>query len=156
MRNRSSTDQDFNLWVLLNQVNDTIYKARQKELKPYSISSRKAAVLFIIQAIGNKATPAKIGRWLLRESQSISELLTRMENEGLVRRTNDLGRRNLVRITLTEKGRQVYYQSTERKSFHRILSSLSKEQHRQLRLCLKILREKALEELGIEYRALFP
>jgi len=79
-----------------------------------------------------------------------------MAREGLVRKTKDLDRKNLIRVTLTEKGREAYYQSTARKSIQRILSSLSEEQKQQLGLLLEELRNKALEELGLGHKLPFP
>ncbi len=67
MNTLSTTDRDYNLWVLLHQAKDAVFKARQKELSQYGISAMEAAALFIIQAIGNKPTPAEISRWIFRE-----------------------------------------------------------------------------------------
>ena len=52
------------------------------------------------QVIGYRVTPAEISRRLLRESHSISQILNRMENKGLVRWVKDLERKNLVRLIL--------------------------------------------------------
>ena len=89
--------------MLLNQATDATLRARQKELDRYGISAAQAAVLFIIQAIGEKATPAEITRWLFREPHSVSGMLSRMEKQGLVRKVKDLDGKNLVRIAMTEK-----------------------------------------------------
>jgi len=150
MQDFSSADEDYNLWVLLSQAADAMLRARQKELDRYGISAVQAAALFIIQAIGDRATPAEITRWLLREPHTITELLNRMENEGLVTKTKDLERKNLVRVSITDKGHQAYQQSTKRKSIHKVMSSLSEEERQQLRSYLERLRNKALGELTTE------
>ena len=149
-------DEDYELWVLLHQTTDAISKARGKELTKYRISQMQAAVLFIVDVLGNKATVSEIARWLLREPHSVSGLVTRMEREGLVRKVSDLHRKNLVRVAITEKGRQAYYQSTKRESIHRIISSVTKQKRQRLALCLRTLRDTALEEFGIDYRPPFP
>jgi len=156
MKKPSPPDEDFNLWVLLLQARDTIFNARQKELHPYNISASQAAVLFSIQSIGDKATPAEISRWVFREPHSICEMLSRMEEKGLVRKVKDLGRKNLVRIMLTKKGHEVYRKSTRREFICKIMSSLSEKERQQLRSCLQTLRNKALKELGIEREIPFP
>ena len=156
IKNFSSADQDYNLWVLLQQVGHAAFKARQKELNQYGISNMQAMVLFVIQAIGNKATPAEISRWVFREPHSVSGLLSRMEKDGLVRKVKDLGRKNLVRVALTEKGQQVYHQSTKIKSIRKVISSLSEEERRQLGSCLETLRNEAFKELGVERKPPFP
>ena len=143
-----STDQDYNLWVLLNQTTEAILKARQKELDQYNISTIKAAALLVIETIGHKPTPTEISRRLLRRPHSVSGLLSRMEKQGLVRQVKDLDRKNLVRVELTEKGHEAYYQSTKRESICQIMSSLSKKKRQQLISSLQILRDKALKRLA--------
>jgi len=147
MKNFSSTDRDYNLWVLLNQARDAVLKARQKELQRYNISASRAAAVFVIEAIGDKARPAEISRKLFREPHTISGLLSRMEKKGLVRRLKDLDKKNLIRVVLTKKGREAYHQSTKRESIHQIMSSLSEEQQQQLASSLQTLRDAALKWL---------
>jgi len=149
-------DQDYELWVLLAQVREVMFKARQKELQRYNLSPRQSAVLFIIHAIGDKVTPAEISRWLLRESQSVSEILSRMEKQGLLRKVKNLDRKNLVGVELTEKGIEAYNQSLRRESIHRIVSYLSDEERRQLYAILNTLRDGVLREAGNELRTPFP
>ena len=151
-----SVDEEYSLWVLLSQAADATAKARQKELDRYGISTVEAAVLFTIQAIGDTATPAEISRWLLRESHTVSELLSRMEKDGLVSKTKDLDRKNLVRVTITEKGREAYDHSTKWNSVRRLMSSLSEGERRQLRSYLERVRDRALKELRRDYTPPFP
>jgi len=70
-----------------------------------------------------------------------------MEKEGLVRKVNDLDRRNLISVAITEKGEAVYQRSRDSNVIHEILSSLSQEQQDNLRPCLETLRNRAVEEL---------
>ena len=153
---KSSNDQDYRLWVLLNQVRDAVLKARQKELNQYNISASQAAVLLVIEAIGPKATPAEISRRVFRKPHSVSGILSRMEKKGLVRRLKDLDRKNLTRVVFTEKGREAYYQSTKRESIRQIMSSLPEEERKQLTSSLQTLRDKALGELGVRRPLPFP
>ena len=156
MKEFQHADQDYNLWWLLLLMRRIMYKARARELFQYGITPEQAAILFIVQAIGEKATPAEISRWLFREPHSISGLLARMEKEGLVRKVKDLDRKNLVRVVITEEGQQAYQQSTKRESIHKIMSSLSEEDHQQLRSYLEVLQNKALQELGVNHKPPLP
>lgn len=156
MPNNSSEDRDYNLWVLLHQTRDATYNAREKELRQYGISPMEAAVLFIIQAIGDEATPAEISRWLFRKQHSVTALLVRMEKRGLVKKTRDLARKNMVRVTITEKGTQAYSNSANRDSIHKTMSTLSEEEHRQLSASLLKVRDVALKEIKIDYELPFP
>jgi DNA-binding MarR family transcriptional regulator len=151
-----SADEDYNLWVLLRQTRDAMVKAREKELEKYGISSIQAAVLFNVQAIGPEATPAEISRRLVREPHSVSGLLNRMEKQGLITRVKDLPKRNMVRVSLTEKGREAYELSTKRFSMHDTMSVLSEVEQSQLWSMLEKLRDKALKLAGIGHELPFP
>jgi len=156
MEDISPVDRDYELCILLGQTRDAICKARKRELEQYSVLPEQALVLFIIQAIGNEATPAEISRWLFREPHSVSGILERMKKDGLVRKAKDLHRKNLIRVMLTEKGQQAYNQSLKRKSIHQIMSSLSEEERQQLRSYLERLRSEALKHLVSRRKILFP
>ena len=156
-RARTDADRDFELWSLLHQARDAIARARENELRQADISMIKAAVLFFVKSMDGPATPAKISRYLFREPHTISGLLDRMENQGLVRRVHDLQRKNLVRIEVTEKGDEFYRKTREkRKIISRIMSTLSEEERDNLRVYLEKLRNRALKEIGVKTKLPFP
>lgn len=152
----TSVDGYFELWVLLHQTRDTIYSAREKELRRYGITTMEAGALFIIQKIGKGATPAEISRWMLRKPHTTSGLLNRMEKKGLILQTKDLARKNMIRVSITKKGKQAYKDSTQRESIHRILSTLSEEERHKLKSYLQTLRDRALEDINIDCELPFP
>lgn len=146
-------DKDFGLWLLLIRTKDTIHRARHEELWQVGISSNtEAGILFLVQCLGDRATPAEISRYLFRRSHGISTLISRMEKKGLVRKSKDLARKNLVRVEMTEEGRQAYKCAAKLISIHHIMSSLSEDERRQLSLLLAKLCDKASEELGIDIK----
>ncbi len=149
-------DENFNLWILLNHVNDLVEKAREKELRKKDISYREAAALLIIKAIGNGATPAKISRWLFREPHTISELISRMEKRGLVKKVKDMDRKNLVRVALTAKGERAFAQSTKRNAIENIIGRLPEEERKQLKSSLERLRDIALRQLRVSFKPPYP
>ncbi len=151
-----SNNRDYALWTLLAQARHILYQARQRELKGVGISGTQARALFTIQAIGDRATPAEISRWMGRRPHSTSDLLSRMEKQGLVKKTNDLGRRNLIRVSLTEKGHQAYRQSVKVEPIHRVMSILSPEEHKQLTSLLRRVRDKAIQEFDPDHRRPIP
>ena len=75
-----------------------------------------------------------------------------MEKEGLVKKVNDLDRKNLVRVELTVRGQKVYNHAFKRAVIHRIMSSLSEEEGQQLSSCLEKLRSSTFSELGLKKR----
>jgi DNA-binding MarR family transcriptional regulator len=117
----------------------------------------QAAVLVFVKNSKEPVIPAHISRWLFREPHTISQLLMRMEKQGLVKRTRDLEKKNWVRITLTEKGEAAYKHQTEMRVISKILSILSPEECNKLGASLKKLRDEAVKELDARPRHLpFP
>ncbi len=146
----SSVDEDQELWVLLIRARDAISRVRQKELDSYGIFARQSAALYFIGLLGEKATPTKISRDLFRARSSVSELLVRMENDGLLRKEKDSATKKQLKIVLTEKGREAYHNASKRESIKEIMSVLSEQERKQLQSCLHKLWSKALEKLGKE------
>jgi DNA-binding MarR family transcriptional regulator len=149
-------DEDYELWWLVSQARDAILRAREKELMQYGVSAIQSMVLFTIQAIGHRATPAEISRWLFRQPHGVSSLLSRMEKDGLVERIKDLDRKNMVRIALTKKGYKAYRDSTRRDSIHRIMSLIPEKERRQLKSRLLKIRDITLKELRIDSKLPYP
>ena len=151
MQNSSEINKDHRLWLLLYQVRDIMLSAREKELrKQVGITPEQSQILTVVNAIGNEATPAEISRWTFHRPHTISGILNRMEKAGLVKKSKDLPKKNMVRITITERGQQAYKKSLEAGSISRIMSALSEEKHQQLRSCLEALREKGITEIGFD------
>ena len=138
---KARKDEDYEILALLDRTQGVISKSRSKEL---GISPIEATVLSAIEHITTEAIPAEISRRVFRQPHGVCTLLQRMEHKGLVKRDKNLGRKNLVRVTMTEKGQHCYYMLTRGESIHRIMASLSEEEHQQLRSCLQKLHDKAL------------
>ena len=143
-------DTDHDLWVLLAHTRYAVYRNREKELQRYGVSPEQVGVLFVVQALGNRATPSEISRLILRQPHTVSALIERMADKGFVEKVHDLDRKNLVRVSLTEKGKKVYEYSTRRGPIHRIMGVLSSEEKVQLRKLLEKVHAQARKELGLE------
>ena len=96
-------DEYFMLWILIAQNRDAILRARERDYARFGISNERRAVLYIIQNNGGRATPVEIASDLFRELHSVTEMLKRMEADGLIRRHKGSGR-SRVEVTLTAKG----------------------------------------------------
>jgi DNA-binding MarR family transcriptional regulator len=151
MKRRSAqpVDKDYQLWIMLEQARAAMLTAREKELAKYDTSAMKAAVLFIADSIGSEATPAEISRWILRRPHTVSGILDRMEKDGLINKTKDLERKNMVRVTLTERGKKALQQSGKRESIRRSLTSLSEGEKKELYIALEKIRDRALKVAAI-------
>lgn len=141
-------EQEFKLWLMLEQAHSAIFAAREKDLTQYGTSPMKAAVLFIVQSIGREATPAEIARWILRKAHTVSGLLDRMEKDGLITKAKNLPKKNLVRVTMTEKGKKTLRNTMKRESIRRIFTAIPQKDRQQLYAQLEKLREKGLKLSG--------
>jgi DNA-binding MarR family transcriptional regulator len=152
----SSNDEDQDLWLLFTHARYAVFRAREKELQRYGVSPEQVGVLFVVQALGNKATPAAISRHIIRQPHTVSALVDRMSRRGLVKKVKDLDRKNLVRVVMTEKGKKTYDVSTKRGPIHRILGTLGPEEKTQFRSSLEKILAKARKEIGLDQDDLPP
>jgi len=144
------------LWQAFTRTHHVISKVRQKELRQHGMTVNQAAILFTVLRLKGHATPAAISRQMFWELHTVSEQLKRMEAKGLIRKVRDLGRRNLIRVEVTEKGVEVYRRSARRRSARETMSALTEEEQLQLWGLLSKLRVKALHELGVRGPDPFP
>jgi DNA-binding MarR family transcriptional regulator len=141
-------DEYFSLFVLLAQTKEAILRARQVEYTPYGISNERRGLLWVIQSYGGQATPSQISHRFFRELQSITEMLKRMENDGLVTRHQGSGRAKTA-VRLSEKGLETLRQSMHNETDKRLFSVLTPEERDQLAASLGKLRQQAMAELGV-------
>jgi DNA-binding MarR family transcriptional regulator len=142
-------DDYYNLWLLLSQTRSAIFKVRHKKVGQY-LHPNQAAALVSIWTLDGQITPGARARRLFLEPHTVSELINRMQRKGLVTKQKDRERGNVVRIKITEKGRDVCKRAVGQSLIHHFMSKLSEEQREKLRESLTILYNEALAELGIE------
>jgi MarR family transcriptional regulator, organic hydroperoxide resistance regulator len=152
----SAEDEDQDLWLLLTHARYAIFRAREKELQRYGVSPEQVGLLFVVQALGNKATPAALARHIIRQPHTVSALVDRMARRGLVKKVKDLDRKNLVRVVMTEKGKKTYDVSTKRGPIHRIFATMTTEEKRVFRKQLEKLLATARKEIGLDRDELPP
>ena len=141
-----SSDEYFMLWVLIAQTRDGILRARERDYARYGISNERRAVLYMIENNGGSATPVEIARDLFRELHSITEMLKRMEKDGLIERYKGTGR-----------SKDIFNQSLHIETDERVFSVLSAKERKNLASTLFKLRSRVLEDLGIpEWHLNFP
>lgn len=154
MAQQIKTDKDYTLLTSLLQVSDILFKIRERELLSQNLSAPAAEILFLVDAMGENVTPAKITRMMLREPHSVSGLLVRMEKHGFIKRTKDMERKNHIRITLTAKGERALKQVMKLEGTTDIIARLSTEQQKQLKATLTALKEAGKKELHLSPKAL--
>jgi DNA-binding MarR family transcriptional regulator len=146
----STEDQDQDLWLLLTHTRYAVFRAREKELQRYGLSPEQASLMFVVIGMGNKATPAALSRYLLRQPHTVSALVDRMVKKGLVKKVKDLERKNLVRVVITEKGQHAYELTTKRGPIHRIMNTLKKDEKQEFSTYLEKIYTEARKEIGMD------
>jgi DNA-binding MarR family transcriptional regulator len=145
---KSTADSDYELWTMIIHATDLIYDIREKELARYGITPRQAGILTVLDDFGGNVKLADIAQVSNREPNSISTLVQRMERNGLVTKQRDQQRKNVIRVSLTSKGEEVLPLVSNRRSLHRIFSSLSDEEIAQVKASLNKLMARGLLELN--------
>lgn len=151
--NKDDLLDSYRLFTLLRQTADSVYKAREIELKKYNLSPEQAAALVCIRSLDNKATPAELSRWLFRKRNSITILLNRMQKLDLIKKMVNKDRKNSITIRLTEKGLDAYKKSIEFQTFYHITKVLPEKKRKQLWLLLQTVRLKVFEDLQLDVDA---
>ena len=149
MAQNITADKNYTLVAQFMQVADIIVKVRERELLPQNLSATAAEILFLVNAMGKDVTPAKITRMMLREAHSVCGILKRMEAHGLIKRTKNMERKNLIRVTLTARGEKALDRAMKLDGTTHVISRLTADQQRQLKATLAALKEAGLKELRL-------
>ena len=141
-------DEYFQLWVLLAQTKDAISRLRERDYAQYGINNERRAILYILHNNGGHAKPVDIARELFRELHSVTEMIKRMEEAGLVTRHKGSGR-SKVEVRLTDHGRDILEKSHDSEPDRRVFSTLKKAERERLAKLLWKVRTAVLKDLGI-------
>jgi hypothetical protein len=85
----------------------TLFSPEGLYLYEHNINISWSAILLMVKALGDRATPISIGRCLLRDRHTVSELLDKMESDGLVKKIRDLDRKNRTHTERSQDLREI-------------------------------------------------
>ena len=148
MKSPTREDEIHDTWNLLAHTYRLIGKLWNKELSEYGFSREQALVLITVKALGDNATPYRISRFQVQEHNTVSDIINRMVKKGLVTKVRVSDGRSRVKVKLTERGQEAFHRALERDTLTRIIGALPENKLGQLKSCLEILRDKALNEIG--------
>ena len=120
------------LWLLMGKIHHKRILLRQNELRDYNIPTRQLYMLHLIRDLGSKTTISEIAKTVERKVDVISRQLANMEREGLIKRTKATPKSRLLKIELTDKGRDLAKISGKSKIMDKIISVLNTEERQQL------------------------
>ena len=140
-------------FILFVQTADTVLKYADASFYKVGLSVIRFVVLRVLAANGGTMTPSEIAQWTLRERHSITTLVNRLEQDGLVTTERSSRDKRCVDVTLTDKGREVLSQAVPvaRAIVNQVMSSISQDDVALLEKWLRVLRQNA--HYGLEHVA---
>ena len=95
-------------WGLLYTASAIVRKATERALAQWNITLPQAIVLLRVIEAQEPVPITRLARFLLQESPSVTTLVDRMCEGGLVERVKDPRDRRKALVRLTDRGRQVH------------------------------------------------
>ena len=149
-------EKEYDTWILLSRVYHMIAKLRRLELAKYNVQPVQAYILFILHALGGETSPTELARYAYEHKSAISDILIRMEKQGLITKTKKIIGNGRVKVKLTEKGEEALRLSSEREFLRKVMSGLTPEKTEQLESCLELIRDNAIKLLDIQEKQIVP
>lgn len=144
------TEEDFRLWRYLGHTSYAISRLRELELAQFGLTQEQAYVLDILNVSGGSTTIGDIMHMTLRPHNTISTLVARMAQRGLVDKRQSPEDKRKYEIVMTRKGRELFKKVT-RNSITMVFSGLSIEDKRALGSILSRVLSRAYEMSGKEF-----
>jgi DNA-binding MarR family transcriptional regulator len=154
VRISKKNDQDINLYILLDQTDSIITNAIELEIKHLRMTQPQVRVLTMLSREDRPVTIDELANWTLKEFNSVSTLINRMEKKGLIKKVKKAGELKTY-VILTEKGSNLYHKQVTERSIHLTFDKLTSEEKQQLDLILKKLRDTTRDLMGLDYRPPF-
>jgi DNA-binding MarR family transcriptional regulator len=120
-------------------------RARNLELATIGLNMPQALVLYYLKTSKEPMTPMKLSRLMHRQPHTVSQLVHRMETQGLVSTKRDMKSKNWVRVSLTKKGEEAAKGWVTATKVPDIMGSLSKEEADALYRATQKLHDRGLE-----------
>jgi MarR family transcriptional regulator for hemolysin len=140
--NTSDTAAETEEWRRLYEASALLRKETDRALAPLSITVAQAYLLAVLDVVGRPLPVTALARAMLQESPSVTRLIDRMSNRGLVKRLSDPTDRRRSLVAATERGKRIFealrrpaketseeafgvLSPRERSTFHRLLLKFS-------------------------------
>jgi DNA-binding MarR family transcriptional regulator len=150
MKTEFEISKGHQLLALLGTTLNALLKARRKELETSGITIAQTWVLWGLKVRGEPLTVAEISQFIDRSHLTTSQLLKRMEKDGLIVRKKGPQSNGPVKIMTTKKGKEIlHYANKRHKLLDEITASLSPNEVQNLSSYLKKLRESAIGKAAV-------
>jgi len=151
---RKANDPRIVLYGLLDSTRETISKAIDLELAQYQMSAPQVKIMHLLAQSDNGITLDSLAYTTVRELNSISTLVSRMQKKGLVEKDRTPEDQKIY-VKLTDKGKDIYNNTVTEQSIYLIFDALSVEEKKEFGALLTKLLSKARNLLGLDYKPPF-
>jgi DNA-binding MarR family transcriptional regulator len=154
IRTIKKNDPEINLYILLDQTDSIVTNAVELEIKHLRITQPQVRVLTMLSSENRPVTIEELANWTLKEFNSVSTLVNRMETKGLVKKIKKEGDLKTY-IALTAKGSDLFLKQVTERSIHLIFSKLTDQEKKLFDATLRKIRDTTRDLLGLDYRPPF-
>lgn len=151
-KRNENLEEDYRLWLMFVSAHDLMVRCREAELSEFGVTFPQYRVLQILYINEEPLNQADIARQLFREPHSVSSILKRMEEAGLIIKEQDSERKNSYKILMTEKGMDVYEKGQKKDFPSKLFKVLSKEEKVMMQKFLSHLCEISVKKLNNDSR----
>jgi len=137
-------------WKAIYQAYNAIFKLAELTLLPHSLSLPQLYLLSVLKKAGGILTTGEISRVVVRQSQTMTGIVDRLEEPGLVERVFDRRDRRKVWVRLTEKGERKLEEAfpVASRLAEELSSALSDQELQDLQTKMGKLRGVAMDRLA--------
>lgn len=139
MEKQTLFELNFEVWLLIADLQHKMALIRGKELSEHGITPRQMHILRLIDALGPKARLSTIAKAVERKIDVVSRQAAAMEKDGLIARVKDHPKSRLLSLKLTERGRELLKISRYSDGMNKISSVLTENELLQVDVLLKRL-----------------
>jgi len=137
-------------WTTIYQAYNAIFKLTELTLLPHSLSLPQLHLLCVLKKGGGILTTGEIGRAMVKASQTITGLVDRLEEPGMVERVFDRRDRRKTWVRLTDKGERKLSEAfpVANRLAEEISAVLTDQELQDLQTKVEKLRSAAMEKLA--------
>jgi MarR family 2-MHQ and catechol resistance regulon transcriptional repressor len=137
-------------WEAIYQAYNAVYKLTELALLPHSLSLPQLHVLSVLKGAGGSLTTGEISRAIVRQSQTMTGVVDRLEEPGFVERVFDRRDRRKTWVRLTEKGERKLEEAFPVATglTEELFSALSAQELGQLQATVEKLGRAAMDRLA--------
>ena len=129
---------------LLYSASAILRRAFDQALAPRGITALQASVLAFLDEVGHPITISQLARLLILESPSVTTMVDRLSERGLVERTRDPKDRRKTLVRFTQEGKRLLKSIREpgQQLYDEMFGVLTDEQRQVLRAILRKFRDE--------------